>query len=99
MTIYLSILLFLPAVAGLLTAFLPRRFAGWTLVAGTVLALAYSIVMLPRFKAGGGMEFVTNDIGIAQLGIRYSIGVDGLNLFLILLTTILWVPAAIASAL
>jgi NADH-quinone oxidoreductase subunit M len=99
MTIYLSIILFLPAAAGLLAMFLPRRLAGWTLVGGSVLALAYAIVMLARFKTGGGMQFVTNDNWISELGIRYSLGVDGLNLFLIVLTTLLWVPASIASAL
>ena len=99
MTIYLSIILFLPAAVGLLAMFLPRRMAGWTLVGGSLLALAYSIVMLARFKAGGGMQFITNDNWISELGIRYSLGVDGLNLFLILLTTLLWVPASIASAL
>ena len=99
MTIYLSIILFLPAVAGLLAMFVPRRLAGWTLVAGSVLALAYAIVMLARFKTGGGMQFKTNDNWISELGIRYQLGVDGLNLFLILLTTLLWVPASITAAL
>jgi NADH-quinone oxidoreductase subunit M len=99
MTIYLSIILFLPAVAGVLAMFVPRRLAGWTLVAGSVLALAYAIVMLARFKVGGGMQFKTDDNWISELGIRYQLGVDGLNLFLILLTTLLWVPASIAAAL
>jgi NADH-quinone oxidoreductase subunit M len=99
MTIYLSIILFLPAAAGLLAMFVPRRLAGWTLVGGSVLALAYAIVMLARFKSGGGMQFITDDNWISELGIRYSLGVDGLNLFLIVLTTLLWVPATIAMAL
>jgi NADH-quinone oxidoreductase subunit M len=99
MTIHLSIILFLPAVAGLVAMFVPRRLAGWTLVAGSVLALAYAIVMLARFKTGGGMQFKTDDNWISELGIRYQLGVDGLNLFLILLTTLLWVPASVAAAL
>jgi NADH-quinone oxidoreductase subunit M len=99
MTIYLSIILFLPAAAGLLAMFVPRRLAGWTLVGGSVLALAYAIVMLARFKSGGGMQFITDDNWISELGIRYSLGVDGLNLFLIVLTALLWVPATIAMAL
>src|SRR5262249_26058445 len=99
MTIYLSIILFLPVAFGLLAMFLPREFAGWTLVAGTVLTLAYSIVMLARFKTGGGMQFITDDNWISELGIRYSLGVDGLNLFLIVLTALLWVPASITMAL
>src|SRR3954470_9889248 len=99
MTVYLSIILFLPAAAGLLLMFLPRRAAGPVAVGGAVLALAYSIVMLARFKAGGGLQFVTDDNWISELGIRYQLGVDGLNLFLVVLTTLLWVPATVAAAL
>jgi NADH-quinone oxidoreductase subunit M len=99
MTVHLSIILFLPAAAGLLAMFMPRRLAGWTLVGGSVLALAYAIVMLARFKTGQGLQFATNDNWISELGIRYQLGVDGLNLFLVMLTALLWVPAAIASAL
>jgi NADH-quinone oxidoreductase subunit M len=99
MPVHLSIILFLPAVAGLAAMFLPRRMAGAMLVAGTLVALAYSIVMLARFKTGGGMQFVTDDNWISELGIRYQLGVDGLNVFLVLLTTLLWVPASIAAAL
>ncbi len=99
MTIYLSIILFLPGVAGMLALLVPRRLAGWTLVTGTLLTLAYTIVMLARFKIGGGMQFVTDDNWISELGIRYHLGVDGLNLFLVILTALLWVPASIAAAL
>ena len=99
MTIYLSIILFLPGVFGMLALLAPRRLAGWTLVTGTLLTLAYAIVMLVRFRTGGGMQFVTDDNWIAELGIRYHLGVDGLNLFLVVLTALLWVPAAIAGAL
>jgi NADH-quinone oxidoreductase subunit M len=99
MTVYLSIILFLPAAAGLLAMFLPRRAAGPVGVAGALLALAYSIVMLARFKVPGGMQFVTDDNWISELGIRYQLGVDGLNVFLIMLTTVLWVPATVAAAL
>jgi NADH-quinone oxidoreductase subunit M len=66
----------------------------------TLLTLAYSIVMLARFHSGQpGLQFVTNDNWIAELGIRYSLGVDGLNVFLIMLTSVLWLAAALAAAL
>jgi NADH-quinone oxidoreductase subunit M len=99
MTVHLSIIVFLPAVAGLIGVFLPRRLAAPVLVAGTLVTLAYSIVMLARFKTGHGLQFVTNDNWISELGIRYQLGVDGLNVFLVLLTAVLWVPASIAAAL
>src|SRR3954454_5440737 len=95
MTVYLSIILFLPVAAGFLAMFVPRRLAGWTFVAGTVLTLAYSIVMLARFKSGGGLQFVTNDNWISELAIRYSLGVAGLTLSLVVLPALLWVRPAI----
>ena len=99
MTIYLSIIVFLPAAAGVLGLLLPKRLAAPVGVLGAVLTLAYSIVMLARFHSGqAGLQFVTDRNWISELGIRYSLGVDGLNLFLILLTTVLWTAAVIATA-
>ena len=42
---------------------------------------------------------MTDDEWIAELGIRYSLGVDGLNLFLIALTAIAWVPCTLVACL
>ena len=42
---------------------------------------------------------MTDDAWISELGIRYQLGVDGLNLFLIALTALLWVPATLWAAL
>ena len=48
--------------------------------------------MLADFAGGTrGLQYVTDDAWISELGIRYSLGVDGLNLFLIALTAIAWV--------
>ena len=97
MTIHLSIVLFLPLVAGVLGLFLPR-IARWLVVGATVAVLAYWLVILIDFERGGGLQYVTDDIWISELGIHYALGVDGLNLFLIGLTALLWVPAAVAAA-
>jgi NADH-quinone oxidoreductase subunit M len=87
MTIHLSIMLWLPAVAGALALF-GRRAAGWVTFAGSVLALAYSVVLLADFDASSGaLQYVTDEAWIDQLGIHYKLGVDGLNVALIVLTT------------
>ena len=87
MTIHLSILLWLPAVAGVL-ALLARRAAGWVTLLGSLLALGYAVVLLADFDAGSGaLQYVTDEAWIEQLGIHYKLGVDGLNIALILLTT------------
>jgi len=99
MTIHLSIVLFLPLATGLLCAFLPREQARWTVLAGTIAVLAYAIVMLIDFEPGGGLQYVTDDKWIPELGIRYQLGIDGLNLFMVALTAIAWVPCTLIAAL
>ena len=99
MTIHLSIVLFLPLFAGLLGAVLPRGLARWAVLAGTVAVLAYVIAMLFDFESGGGLQYVTDDEWIAELGISYSLGVDGINLFMIALTAVSWVPCTLVAAL
>ena len=95
----LTILVFLPLAAGLLQAFLPRPLNRWFSVAAAVGVLGYSIALLIDYpSSGGGLKWVTDHVWIKELGIHYSLGVDGLNLFLILLTTILWAAATIAAA-
>ena len=93
MTIHLSIVVFLPVVAALIGALLPARVGRWVTVAGSVLVLGYAIAMIADFDRGAGMQWVTDAEWIPELGIRYQLGVDGLNLFLVGLTALLWVPA------
>ena len=98
MTVHLSIIVWLPVAAALLGAFLPRRLAPRVALGGAVLTLAYVVVMLARFDRGtGGLQFVTDETWIAQLGIHYKLGIDGLNLFLVALAALLWVAAVGAA--
>ena len=98
MTIHLSIVLFVPLLTGLVGAFLPRDGARWTVLIGTLIVLAYAIAMLVDFEPGGGLQYVTNDEWISELGIHYSLGVDGLNLFMVALTAIAWVACTFVAA-
>jgi NADH-quinone oxidoreductase subunit M len=99
LTIHLSIVIFMPLAAGLLGAFLPARTARWVVLAATVGVLAYVIAMLADFNGGsGGLQYVTDDEWIPDLGIHYQLGVDGLNLFLLALTAIAWVPCTLWAA-
>jgi NADH-quinone oxidoreductase subunit M len=97
-TIHLSIILFLPLATGLLGAFLPRDQARWAVLAGTVAVLAYVIVLLADFDSGAGLQYVTDDEWIPELGIRYQLGIDGLNLFMVALTAVAWVPCTLVAA-
>jgi NADH-quinone oxidoreductase subunit M len=97
-TIHLSIILFLPLFAGLVGALLPRGLARWAVLAGTVAVLAYVVVILIDFDPSGGLQYVTDDEWISELGISYSLGVDGINLFMIALTALAWVPCTLVAA-
>jgi NADH-quinone oxidoreductase subunit M len=97
-TIHLSILLFVPVLTGLAGAFLPRGASRWTVLIGTLIVLAYVVAMLVDFDPSGGLQYITDDNWISELGIRYSLGVDGINLFMIALTAIAWVPCTFVAA-
>src|SRR5438093_8819534 len=66
---------------------------------GALVTLGLSIAVLAQFDTGGGEQFATNDHWISELGIRYHVAVDGLNIALILLATILFAATAIWSSL
>src|SRR3954470_10241026 len=96
----LSILIFLPLATGLVGALLPWRLARLLVAAGTVAVLVYAIVLLADYPMhGSGMKWAVNEVWIRELGIHYSLGIDGLNLFLVVLTALLWAVATVAAAL
>ena len=60
--------------------------------------LALSITIAVRFHAGdGGFQMVSNHAWTGQLGIGWHLGVDGISLFLILMSAVLF-PIALAGA-
>ncbi len=96
MTIHLSILVFWPLAFALLGAFAPRRAAPVFALVGAVIPLGYSVLMLLDFEAGArGLQYLTDDEWIPDLGIHYKLGVDGLNLWLVALTSLLFSASAL----
>ena len=96
MTIHLSILLFFPVVLASLGALLPRTIAPVALLVGSLVSLAYAVLLLLDFDTGSdALQYVTDDSWIDELGVRYMLGVDGLNLWLIALTTLLFAASAL----
>jgi NADH-quinone oxidoreductase subunit M len=91
MTLPLSIVLWLPLAFGVAGLLAPPRLAPKLAVAGTLLVLGCAIAYVVDFdSASGALQHVTDETWIGELGIRYKLGLDGLNLFLVLLTAILW---------
>jgi len=94
----LSIVLWLPLATAVVGLFLPGTLSRVTAVGGALATLVLAVIVLVKFKSGGGLQFVTDEIWIRELGIHYKLGVDGLNLFLIVLATVLFLASAVWAA-
>jgi NADH-quinone oxidoreductase subunit M len=89
----LSLVLWLPIVTAVLLMLVPRRFAAEIKVVGLIAALlefAASLAIVQHFEDGvAGMQLVEAKPWIPSWGITYALGVDGISLWLVLLTTLL----------
>ena len=84
-------LLWTPLAFGVAGLFLPKRATGWWATLGAVATLAIAAGMAFDFDAGNsGLQHTVDVAWISGLGVDYSLGIDGLNLFLVLLTAVLW---------
>jgi NADH-quinone oxidoreductase subunit M len=99
-TVHLSILLWLPLAAAVVGLLLPAAVGRFATLAGAIAALVVAIIVLARFDPDtGGLQFVTDRMWISELGIHYKLGVDGLNLFLLLLTTVIFLAGILWASL
>ena len=90
----LNVLLWLPLAAGLLCLVAGRRAAGPISLVGALGTLGIAIALVVDFESGtAGLQHVVDESWIPDLGVRYQLGVDGISLFLIVLTAISWVGA------
>jgi len=98
-TLHLSIFLWLPAAAGVLGLLLRSDKLARILAAlGALGTLGYAITAVVDYdRDQGGLQYVTDRSWISELGIHYKLGLDGLNLFLILLTAVLFLAAVLWS--
>jgi NADH-quinone oxidoreductase subunit M len=92
-------LLWTPLAFGLVGLFLPKRLAGWWATLGAVATLGIAISLVAGFDSGAsGLQDTVDVNWIPGLGVDYSLGIDGLNVFLILLTTVLWTAGTAFAA-
>lgn len=89
----LSLLVFLPVLGALAILLMPRgrtQLLFQTALLFASLTFLWSLTLLWRFHpATGGMQFVERFAWIPAYGIDYFVGIDGLSLFLVLLTAFL----------
>ena len=93
---YLTTILFLPALGAVLVAFVlgnRPRLIKWTAAIFTFIPLLLSIILFAQFDrslaAAGLIQFEEKALWIAALNAHYHLGVDGLSLPLVVLTTFL----------
>ncbi|MGH2875117.1 MAG: complex I subunit 4 family protein, partial [Solirubrobacteraceae bacterium] len=92
----LSILIWVPLALCVASCLLPGRLAGRSAVLWSVVALGIAISFLVRFTSGvAGLQFVTDQVWISALGIHYKLGLDGLNVVLVVLTTVIFTAALV----
>ena len=72
-------------------------YAKWLAFIGSVVEFAATLVIMSLFNRSDGMDFTLNVPWIPSLGIGFTIGIDGISLLLVLLTTAL-VPLIILSS-
>jgi NADH-quinone oxidoreductase subunit M len=95
----LSILIWLPLFLSLLVTQLPGRLVGRYAALLSLIPLGIAISFVARFDAGNpGLQFVTDHVWISALGIHYKLGINGLNVSLVLLTTVLFTLSLAWSA-
>jgi NADH-quinone oxidoreductase subunit M len=92
-------LLWTPLAFGIVGLFLPKRATGWWAALGAVTTLGIAIALLAGFDSGAsGLQDTVDVSWISGLGVDYSLGIDGLNVFLVLLTAVLWTGATVFAA-
>ncbi|HEY7038210.1 MAG TPA: NADH-quinone oxidoreductase subunit M [Methylomirabilota bacterium] len=101
MAYLLTLVTFLPAVGALVVLALPRRQESATRYATLLTTAITFVVSLPlyfRFDASvADYQFVEQRPWIPSLGVTYHLGVDGISVLLVLLTTFL-MPLVILSS-
>jgi len=97
----LSLILFLPAVVALVIFFLPKdesKLIRWTALVGSLFPFALSLVLWFSFDANTqGFQFEEQYTWYEAINSTLHLGVDGLSLTMILLTTFLTPLAILAS--
>ena len=97
----LTALVLTPAVGAVVVSAISKRRPELVKLASLAfsgIVAAMSVWLMCTFEAGEpGMQFVSKHAWIKQWGISWNLGVDGISLFLVVLTGLLW-PIALLGA-
>ncbi len=97
----LTLILFFPVLAGSIIVLLPRddvKLIRWTALIASLIPFALSVWLWIQFRSGEpGFQFEEQYTWYAALNSTFHVGVDGLSLTMVLLTTLLTPLAILAS--
>jgi NADH-quinone oxidoreductase subunit M len=97
----LSLILFSPTLVALVILFLPqgeKKLIRWVALLGSLIPFVFSLSLWFAFnKDIPGFQFETQSIWYGVVGSSFHLGVDGLSLTMVLLTTLLTPIAILAS--
>jgi NADH-quinone oxidoreductase subunit M len=98
----LTALIVTPLVGAALAMVMPARRPEYSRIVGylaTAATLGLAIYLLVQFSATThGYQFVESHRWMGEFGVRYSLGVDGISLFMVALTALLFPIGLLASA-
>src|SRR4030067_1995497 len=98
----LSLILWIPTLVAGVILFLPNNEEGklihWVAFLGSLISLAFAIVLWVSFQAGRpGFQFEEKYLWYEAINSTYHLGVDGVSLTMVLLTTLLTPISLLAS--
>ena len=89
---WLTFITFFPIIGVIVLFFIPKNNDAVLKNVAFVVSIAnflFSLVLLAGFKASSQMQFEVVKVWSRNLGINYHIGIDGISIFIVLLTTFL----------
>lgn len=96
----LSLQIFLPLLGAILILATPKASdctARWIALGVSTLVFAFSVIMMMNYQTGSAdMQFVEKEVWFPALNLTYHLGVDGISVYFVLLSTFL-TPICIIS--
>ena len=97
----LTLILFFPVASSLVLLFLPgkeKKLIRWVALLASLVPLILSIILWLNFKTGiKGFQFEEHYVWYSAINSSYHLGIDGISLTMVLLTTLL-IPIAILAS-
>ncbi len=97
--VIVSLLVFFPLLAALFVFLIPskaKELAKNFSLYVSLMNFGISVLMFSKFQNIDGFQFLVNVPWNTDLGISYKVGIDGINIFLVMITTF-FIPVAILS--